>query len=394
MVAWQFFNPPPPAVRPVLTDALQGNLQAGERDFKAWVRAYDKDDAARFSLAVIQLAKALEHITQAFYRYGFRPDRDFGFFSPLFQTPVPTNPNPQTIKYSDLNKLFQDFNNDLEEIRKTLRPIQNTDWKVPIALGQAQLDFNGDGKYQEDEKLWRVFSALTGIRVTPEEAKNFTIAFDYGDALWLQAYTHVLSGMMDFLLAYDRQELFEKTAHLFFARPETPHQFLAGGLRRDDQFLDWLAAIHLFRFELVDAPKVNSACGHLVRTIQLSRASWSAILQEQDNDREWLPNPQQDSIFPEVRVEQEMITSWINTTQEIEAIFNGQKLLPFWRNDPRGVNLRRVCIQPSRFDLISWVQGTAATPYLENGTFTDDQVWNGLNKTFRGNLLPFILWFN
>ncbi|MFN3927898.1 MAG: hypothetical protein ACK4QL_11435 [Pseudanabaenaceae cyanobacterium] len=53
----------------------------------------------------------------------------------------------------------------------------------------------------------------------------------------------------------------------------------------------------------------------------MSRASWSAILQEQDNDREWLPNPQQDSIFPEVRVEQEMITSWINTTQEIEAIF-------------------------------------------------------------------------
>lgn len=125
MVAWQFFNPP--AVRPVLADALQGNSQAGERDFKAWVRAYDKDDAARFSLAVMQLAKALEHITQALYRYGFRSDRDFGFFSPLFQ-------NPQTIKYSDLNKLFQDFNNDLEEIRQTLRPIHNTDWKVPIAL--------------------------------------------------------------------------------------------------------------------------------------------------------------------------------------------------------------------------------------------------------------------
>ncbi|MFN3927899.1 MAG: hypothetical protein ACK4QL_11440 [Pseudanabaenaceae cyanobacterium] len=46
--------------------------------------------------------------------------------------------------------------------------------------------------------------------------------------MWLQAYTHVLSGMMDFLLAYDRPGLFEKTAHLFFARPETPHQFLAG----------------------------------------------------------------------------------------------------------------------------------------------------------------------
>ena len=39
--------------------------------------------------------------------------------------------------------------------------------------------------------------------------------------------------------------------------------------------------------------------------------------------------------------------------------------------EAQGVNLRRVFTEPqSTFDVIEWVQGTAATPYLEYGSVT------------------------
>ena len=61
------------------------------------------------------------------------------------------------------------------------------------------------------------------------------------------------------------------------------------------------------------------------------------------------------------------------------ALLAGKRLLPFWRGDPsRGVNLRRVFTEPRPFDLVLWVQGTAATPYLEKGPLTKPEVWRRL----------------
>ena len=127
----------------------------------------------------------------------------------------------------------------------------------------------------------------------------------------------------------------------------------------------------------------------------LSRQSWKLILAETDNDREWLPNPKQKTVIPNAVVTQPMIDSWLSFLDEADNLLEGKKLLPFWRRpEVRGINLNKVFTQPRGFDLVLWVQGTYAVPYLEFGKQTDPSVWGRLLQVFRGQFFQFAAWFN
>jgi len=126
----------------------------------------------------------------------------------------------------------------------------------------------------------------------------------------------------------------------------------------------------------------------------LSRESWKFILAETDDDHEWIPNPRQTGVLS-VPVRQEMVDGWLEFLEETEALLAGKRLIPFWRGDPsRGVNLRRVFTEPRPFDLVLWIQGSAATPYLEKGPLTKPEVWARLQRVFGGESIGFAIWFN
>ena len=80
---------------------------------------------------------------------------------------------------------------------------------------------------------------------------------------------------------------------------------------------------------------------------------------------------------------------------EAEAVLQGQKLVPFWRRGfKEGVNLQRVFTEPRPFDLVLWVQGTAALPYLEDGEQTSPETWRRFQRVFRGEFLGVAVWVN
>jgi hypothetical protein len=239
--------------------------------------------------------------------------------------------------------------------------------------------------------------------VTEQEAKQFLIALDTADALWLQGYSHVLGAMGEFLLAYDRREIFEACAHLFFAKVDTPHKFLLNGRGKDPLSNPWavadlIAALHLMRFPVADAPRMAKVLEHAQAMLRLSRQSWQLIMAETDNDREWIPNPKQKGVIPNVAITQEMVDSWLGFLNEADTLLAGKKLVPFWRlssgTTNTGINLRRVFTEPRTMDMVLWTQGTAATPYLEKGKLTDFGVWNRLGRVFGGELFGFTVWFN
>jgi hypothetical protein len=90
-----------------------------------------------------------------------------------------------------------------------------------------------------------------------------------------------------------------------------------------------------------------------------------------------------------------MVKGWLDFLDEAETILAGKKLVPFWRDaGGKGVNLRRVFTEPREMDLIFWVQGTAAAPYLEDGPITQPEVWTRLLRVFRGEFIGFAIWFN
>lgn len=87
--------------------------------------------------------------------------------------------------------------------------------------------------------------------------------------------------------------------------------------------------------------------------------------------------------------------SWNFIRAETDDLLQGRRLVPFWRKGvTQGINLKRVFLEPRGFDLVMWVQGTAAVPYLEDGPQTRPEVWQRLQRVFRGEFVGFALWFN
>jgi hypothetical protein len=76
-------------------------------------------------------------------------------------------------------------------------------------------------------------------------------------------------------------------------------------------------------------------------------------------------------------------------------VIRGEKLIPFWRGGfEQGMNLGKVFTEPRDFDLVLWVQGTAAMPYLEDGEKTSPQTWSEFQRVFRGEFIGFAAWIN
>ena len=397
-----FLQPSNAAIAPLPDPYLTtGKLAEGEKVFSDYLKTVTKDDKARFGLGVIQFMRGTERLMQSLYRYGMIPSPLTGSL-PFVRLPIPKNPKPELLTYDSLQQVFQTWIDDLATVRATIAPIRDQNVKVALRLGLTRLDFDGNGKAEDKEMLWQIFKAVTGANVSVKDAQQFLIAFDRGDTLWLQGYTHVLGAMGEFLRAYDSRELFAACAHLFFQNVDTPHKFLLTSRPKSDEDyifamfekLDLVSAIHLFKFPLVEPQRMTKIINHMKSVISLSRQSWQSILAETDNDREWVPNPKQLSVIPQVRVREEMVSSWLKSLDEISTILEGKKNLPFWRDDKLSINFAKIFTEPRAFDLVSWIQGTAATPYLEKGKITDERVWNEMLTAFGSDLFGFVVWFN
>jgi hypothetical protein len=389
-----------PVAEPYL---LSGDLAGGEKALDAILKAHPEDAQARFGLGTVQFVRAVERLVQSFYKHGLEPDLAAGQI-PFARIPVPSNPKPEPIAYEDLRAIFRTFLDDLARAESTLALVKDGSVRLPIRFGLVRLDFDGDGKASDEETLWKIYARLNRQVGQPDGgaqvAGDFPITFDRGDVAWLRGYAHLLSALAEVYLAHDGKDLFEHTAHLFFARPKTPYPFLRfnGKAGRDFEvpwISDVIAFVHLQRYPVKEPRRMESALTHLESMVELSRESWKSYLAETDNDHEWIPNPKQDTVVPSGKVSDEMVQGWHELLDEADKILDGKTLVPFWRDaGGKGVNLRKVFTEPRELDLILWVQGTAALPYLEDGRVTKPEFWGRLMRVFRGEFIGFALWFN
>ncbi len=391
-------NDDPPMVESFL---VEGRLAEGEAALLVRLEEATDDDQARFSLGVVQFLRAVESRMQAFHRHGLRLGTP-QFILPVTNLPVPPNPNPQPLSYDNLRAMFQAWIDDLAEVEATLAQLSDQEVKLPLHVGRIRLDFDADGKCTEAETLWKVYTQYNrrARDIDAETAEAFVISFDRGDAEWLRGYCHLLQAFSEMLLAHDFHEMFDRTGHVFFLGAKTPYTFLRktakSGSMNFGEISDLIAAIHLIRFPVAEPERLMKALNHLEQMVDLSRVTWKWILMESDDDHEWIPNPSQGTVMPGGSVTQEMVDAWFTALDEFDALLRGEKLVPFWRGtDNRlGVNFRRVFTEPQEFDLVLWFQGTAATPYLEQGELTNPETWSRLNRIFRGEFIGFAIWFN
>lgn len=364
-------------------------------------------DEERFALAIARLLRAVERFGQSLHQYGFEPTRDLDILSliglPVVRIPLPENEKPEEIGYEDLRRILQRLIDDLGDVGEPLSRI-TSDVSLKLPIGQFRLDFNRDGQLSEDERLWKLFIRLTNIRnVSREQAEAFYIGLDRADVDWLRGYTYLIRGVLECVLAYDFRDLFERTGHLAFVKVKSPYPFLARRSRRGDPqyfsgpfygFADLVAVIHLLNFKLVEPERMRVAHCNFLCMIRHSREMWRHALAETDNDHEWIPSPRQTGVIPGLGFTESQVDGWKRALDEMEHILWGQKLVPFWRNDARGVNLRKVFLEPRNIDLVMWIQGTDAAPFLEEGEKTSPSTWEQFNRLFQGRFFAYAAWVN
>ncbi|MBK9620883.1 MAG: hypothetical protein IPO31_17050 [Candidatus Obscuribacter sp.] len=381
---------------------LEGNLAKGEVDLTARLESHPKDDQARFGLGVLQFLQAVEGLSQDLYRYGLRNVGEDRPRLPMLNMPITTNPDSESIDYQKWRGLIDRFYQKVTAAEATLAQVTDADVKLPLHFGMIKLDFTGKKDAEQKQGLWKVFANLTRHKtVTEAQSSRFYIKFDRGDVHWLRGYCNVFAAVCNMYLAHDSKEMFDRTGFLLFRKVDSAYPDLgrdtriAGRMEHIGDLLDFVAMIHLVSWDVVEPKRMEAALHNMEAVIAQSRETWRFIMAETDDDQEWLPNPRQTGVIPGANVSEEMVASWAGIMDESEMILSGRLLLPFWRGDgTRGINLRKVFLAPRRFDLVLWIQGGAALPYLERGPLTHGSTWRELRSDFGHHFPGFALWFN
>lgn len=388
-----------------LIETVQTHLYAGESAAaaaaaKARLGANAEDDEARFALGAVQFLQAIENLGRAFYRYGLNNgERAAGLAGlPFLRLPVPPNPDPEPIDYQKLRGVLSALVDDLGKAEATLAGIDSLTLDMPINIGLVRLDFDGDGKGSEEEALARVIDRIARGSFDPATADPILVDFDASDVPWLRAYCRLLSAIAEFPLAHDWKPAFEATFQGLFPRAGLPLSQVERPLPPEENpwfppAADLVAFIHLLHWPVTEPARLQSVLAHLEAIPPLSRENWKRVNAETDSKKEWLPNPRQTGVFPGVTVTQEQIDGWLMLLDEYEALLKGEKLLPHWRFD-KGINLRRLFLEPTTFDIVLLIQGSAAIPYLEDGEKTDGDTWRRIGELLGGNFFGYALWFN
>lgn len=407
------------------------------------------DGQALFALGAGQFLGAVAHLGQGLYRYGLRSEYDLGSTTlglmnlPFLRLPVPPNPAPETVTYEALRGILDRFVSDMAVAEATLSRVPDASFDLSLDLAQIRVDLNGDGTADENEFLLGAFYAVTG----PVGADGgFRVDFDQSDAPWLQGYSHLLMAMAEFPLAHDWENTFNLTFHSLFPKTAFPTSELdveagraidylqklagTGGMPPEssrwqlspEAYRQWLASpegqkflayrkaqnlveygglgdliafIHLFNWPVVDPDRMGRVRTHLLSMIDLSRENWRRIQSETDNKREWVPKPAtQSGIFNQMRVTEDRVAGWNRFLDELEAILDGEKLIPHWRFLNRGVNIRKLFEEPRTFDPVLMAQGSAVLPYLDEGELASADTFWQIDQLFDGGLLRYFIWFN
>lgn len=378
--------------------ASAGTLAQGEADL---ARAPQNAQAVA-ALGMIKFARAVETLGQGLHRYGLRAPRSGSM--PILRLPVPENPNPEPLSYDKLRAIYVRFLADLTEAEAVLARLPAGPVHLEIDLNAVRLDFRGDGKAGPDEALGRIIArvATIGAAGTEPDGPPWDVGFDRADMTWLRGYSRLLSGFLEFALAYDWHETYDGAAHLFFqgaadlsgqrAATEPLRDPIIGG--DAGQLADLVALVHLVRWPLAEPERLIKAREHLKAVIALSRQTWKEVLAETDDDHEWLPGPgQHNTAFPGLEVTKERLDGWHAALNEFEAVLDGKLLVPHWRYR-HGIDLKAFFEQPRPFDLVLWGTGHAALPYLKEGPQISRQSWAQWQRVFSGQFLTYAIWFN
>ncbi len=180
-----------------------------------------------FEAGALQTLKAVETLFQTRYKYEI--GRSMGFLMGRRTNGFSSNPNPDQRDGQTFIAMLEKFEADLTEARRTLQqarkdPNIHFEWKVE----EIWLDLDGNGQRSDVESMTQIAAQFLSGRGSwavgqseNNQSTEIKIRFDHADAIWLIAYTHLLSGLANGVMAFDPSPVFEsileRRANLEFA---------------------------------------------------------------------------------------------------------------------------------------------------------------------------------
>jgi len=424
------------------------------------------------------------------------------------------NENPKDRTPTTFTDMVQRFADDLEHARATLaNTTPQTATPFTVAIDDLWFDINSDGVRERGEE---VSFQLTQVALDQRTRRGLEksefpveIRFDGADHAWLMAYTHMLSGLAEGILAFDpstefahlqdaevalanaptipytydsdailleitalevEQEQLEEQEKqingefsLFSEQlsdlkkkkkdaPETADitaleqeilttseqrqdaQIRLGETRRQKRFIrseiranqsklppellsesdarrnrqlrrrleqslnqelmDTVYAVIQTLRKNPDRDRIASMRSHWDEMLRQNQVFWDAVLQETDNDREWLPNPDQTGALG-VSIDAQTISAWQSILDDAQGVLEGRLLVPHpLLPEGYGINVSAWLDDPGPIDLIAWIHGRAVSKYVAKGPLITQSNWLAFRRLARGNARGLAFYFN
>lgn len=361
-------------------------LSAAAAQLEARAASPDRDMA----LSAVRFLGGIEAAYQARWQMGAT--------EPLLPLPVlgaalPSNPEPRAMRADDINRMMQDLSLAMEETRQALPA---GDGALVLDLADLWLDVDADKRRSPQEGL-----AQLAALPLPQGATQ--LRFDAADMHWLRAYTHLIEGMATLILAFDPgPALAQKLAldgALAAQFAEPPGQkarapSLDMQARALGPMVDRIAVLLQTLRQQPDPDLTRAAGDHLRAMVAANRNFWQVVAQEEDNDREWIPNDRQQAALG-FELAPGTGSLWLDILYEVDEALAGRMLIPFWRFAPGyGIDLQMWLDQPSPLDPVDWAQGSAALPYGRPGLTAGRDNWDRFLNLFGDRLVLYMMLLN
>ncbi len=377
----------------ISTEIAETGLQATHERLLA---SGSTDPGDLFALGGITFLRTIEATLQTRWRTAM-DTADLPI--PVLRLPIPPNPTPEPFRPELVTEIFSDVISGMTEARASLDRIDPlADFAVTIDLGDLWFDVDMDGARGPGEGVIEVAGAALGAGQIPGGGDMIlpTIRFDAADASWLAAYTHLLSGAGELVLAFDPTETIRSVQDASAKISE----FHSGpidvfGMRITfGPTADMLAMVYFSLRAEPDPAHTHAARQHLLGMIERNRAFWEAVARETDNNAEWVPNDRQTSALG-IALPPDTRETWLAVLADAEAVLNGEKLIRHWRlGEGAGINLMRLFEDPPPVDIPAWAHGIGLLDYFEKGELVSGDSWQRFLLMAEGDAVMFMVFLN
>lgn len=353
-------------------------------------RLTQDDPATRFALGGVRFLRGIERSLQLRYRHGatFEGMLDL----PVLRLPIADNPQPLPADPGLVAEIFRGVALDMSGAREALTGVDG-DFGVSLDLAAIWFDVNENGARDPGEALFEAMGVATGIAAPPD----VTVRFDAADAAWLRAYTHLLEGVANLVLAFDPTpvvaDVMASAAKMRDLRGDaTPRTLFFSP--QDEEIVDLIAMVYGALQQTPNAENTRAARDHWLAMVSENRAFWAAVAQETDNVDEWIPNATQTSALG-LDLPAETGATWLGVLTDAEAVLKGELLLAHPRVSPgAGVNLAKLMQDPVPVDIVGWIHGKSLVDYMERGTLVGPQSLRQFQRMVGGDALLFMVLLN